>query len=278
MHARRRRCAPRLPQLPRTEPTHGRFNSQIRRLCPADRRGTARRRDRASPPSSTCRCASSSSPTIPTVSLARIASAVQAEPLLSAKVIRMANTLALNPYRGEISSLKDAVGRIGLSTCAASPLRSRPSSSRAITARARCAWSRAGCGCTRSTSPPGPTPSPTTSSAQRRQRDACRHDARHRPVLPARPRCALSGARGRHERFAEVVTTWDEPCATPCSKPSTCPRSSSTRAPPTPPRTPSGRRGDLATWSFSPPWRPRPPTPSTACSASAAAPKCSRRA
>ena len=51
----------------------------------------------------------------PEVSLARIASAVQAEPLLSAKVIRMANTLALNPYRGEISSVKDAVGRIGLS-------------------------------------------------------------------------------------------------------------------------------------------------------------------
>lgn len=52
----------------------------------------------------------------PEVSLARIASAVQAEPLLSAKVIRMANTLALNPYRGDISSVKDAVGRLGLST------------------------------------------------------------------------------------------------------------------------------------------------------------------
>lgn len=52
----------------------------------------------------------------PEVSLTRIASAVQAEPLLSAKVIRMANTLTLNPYRGEISNVKEAVGRIGLST------------------------------------------------------------------------------------------------------------------------------------------------------------------
>lgn len=51
----------------------------------------------------------------PEVPLGRIASAVQVEPLLSAKVIRMANTLALNPYRGEISNVKDAVGRIGLS-------------------------------------------------------------------------------------------------------------------------------------------------------------------
>ncbi|MHB1373257.1 MAG: HDOD domain-containing protein [Thauera sp.] len=52
----------------------------------------------------------------PDSSLADIANAVRAEPLLAAKVIRMANTLSMNPYRGEISSLKDAIGRIGLST------------------------------------------------------------------------------------------------------------------------------------------------------------------
>ena len=52
----------------------------------------------------------------PDTSLAQIAGAVQAEPLLAAKVIRMANTLTLNPYRGQITSLGDAIQRIGLST------------------------------------------------------------------------------------------------------------------------------------------------------------------
>ena len=50
----------------------------------------------------------------PDTSLAQIAGAVQAEPLLAAKVIRMANTLTLNPYRGQITSLGDAIQRIGL--------------------------------------------------------------------------------------------------------------------------------------------------------------------
>ncbi len=52
----------------------------------------------------------------PDSSLNDIASAVKAEPVLAAKVIRMANTLSMNPYRGEVSSLKDAITRIGLST------------------------------------------------------------------------------------------------------------------------------------------------------------------
>ncbi|ACR01113.1 MULTISPECIES: HDOD domain-containing protein [Thauera] len=52
----------------------------------------------------------------PETSLAQIAGAVQTEPLLAAKVIRMANTLTLNPYRGQITSLSDAIQRIGLST------------------------------------------------------------------------------------------------------------------------------------------------------------------
>jgi len=52
----------------------------------------------------------------PDSSLADIANVVRAEPLLAAKAIRMANTLSMNPYRGEIDSLKDAIGRIGLST------------------------------------------------------------------------------------------------------------------------------------------------------------------
>ena len=52
----------------------------------------------------------------PDSSLTDIANAVKAEPVLAAKVIRMANTLSMNPYRGEISSLKEAITRIGLST------------------------------------------------------------------------------------------------------------------------------------------------------------------
>jgi HD-like signal output (HDOD) protein len=52
----------------------------------------------------------------PDSSLADIANAVKAEPVLAAKVIRMANTLSMNPYRGDISSLKEAINRIGLST------------------------------------------------------------------------------------------------------------------------------------------------------------------
>ena len=52
----------------------------------------------------------------PDSSLTDIANAVKAEPVLAAKVIRMANTLSMNPYRGGISSLKEAITRIGLST------------------------------------------------------------------------------------------------------------------------------------------------------------------
>ncbi|CAM5282818.1 HDOD domain-containing protein [Thauera mechernichensis] len=51
----------------------------------------------------------------PDSSLSDIAEVVRAEPVLAAKVLRMANTVALNPYRGEINSVGDAIGRIGLS-------------------------------------------------------------------------------------------------------------------------------------------------------------------
>lgn len=52
----------------------------------------------------------------PESSLSSIAHVVKTEPVLAAKVIRMANTLLLNPYRGEINSIDEAIGRIGLST------------------------------------------------------------------------------------------------------------------------------------------------------------------
>ena len=52
----------------------------------------------------------------PDSSLSDITAAVRAEPVLAAKVIRMANTLSMNPYRGEITGLPQAIGRIGLST------------------------------------------------------------------------------------------------------------------------------------------------------------------
>lgn len=52
----------------------------------------------------------------PDVSLAQIAEVVQTEPLLCAKTVRMANLMAFNPYQHEIKGVKDAIGRIGLST------------------------------------------------------------------------------------------------------------------------------------------------------------------
>jgi HD-like signal output (HDOD) protein len=51
----------------------------------------------------------------PDASLDQIAVVVQADPVLSAKAIRMANTVALNPYRAQIDTVRDAVRRIGLS-------------------------------------------------------------------------------------------------------------------------------------------------------------------
>lgn len=52
----------------------------------------------------------------PNSSLNELATVVRAEPLLSAKVLRMANSLLLNPYQKEITSLSAAVSRIGSST------------------------------------------------------------------------------------------------------------------------------------------------------------------
>lgn len=51
----------------------------------------------------------------PDATLDQIAAVVQAEPVLSAKVIRMANAVALNPYGAQIDTVRDAVRRIGLS-------------------------------------------------------------------------------------------------------------------------------------------------------------------
>lgn len=50
----------------------------------------------------------------PDSSLKEIALAVRAEPVLSAKTVHMANTLLLNPYLAQISTVNDAVVRIGL--------------------------------------------------------------------------------------------------------------------------------------------------------------------
>lgn len=52
----------------------------------------------------------------PNATLSQIAQVVQAEPVLSAKVVRMANSVALNPYGTPISSVSDGVRRIGLAT------------------------------------------------------------------------------------------------------------------------------------------------------------------
>lgn len=52
----------------------------------------------------------------PNATLDQIAQVVQAEPVLSAKIVRMANSVALNPYGTPITSVSDAVRRIGLAT------------------------------------------------------------------------------------------------------------------------------------------------------------------
>jgi len=51
----------------------------------------------------------------PDSSLDQIVTVVQAEPVLAAKTIRMANTVALNPYGAVIDSVGMAIRRIGLS-------------------------------------------------------------------------------------------------------------------------------------------------------------------
>jgi len=51
----------------------------------------------------------------PGATLDEIAAVVKAEPVLSAKAVRMANAVALNPYGKPTTNVHDAVGRIGLS-------------------------------------------------------------------------------------------------------------------------------------------------------------------
>lgn len=51
----------------------------------------------------------------PAATLDEIAAVVKAEPVLAAKVVRMANSIALNPYGAPADNVHDAVGRIGLS-------------------------------------------------------------------------------------------------------------------------------------------------------------------
>ncbi|MBN8441805.1 MAG: HDOD domain-containing protein [Thauera sp.] len=50
----------------------------------------------------------------PDASLHDIAAAIRGEPVLSAKTVRMANTVLLNPYQARINSVNDAVARVGL--------------------------------------------------------------------------------------------------------------------------------------------------------------------
>ena len=45
----------------------------------------------------------------PATTLDQITTVVQAEPVLSAKTLRMANTVALNPYGAQIDTVRDAV-------------------------------------------------------------------------------------------------------------------------------------------------------------------------
>ncbi|MBW7861127.1 MAG: HDOD domain-containing protein [Rhodocyclaceae bacterium] len=52
----------------------------------------------------------------PSSSLDDIARVVRAEPVLSAKAVRMANAVAMNPYGPPITSVMDAVRRIGLAS------------------------------------------------------------------------------------------------------------------------------------------------------------------
>lgn len=52
----------------------------------------------------------------PDSSLDEIANAVRTEPVLSAKVVRMANAVALNPYGAPVTNVGDAVQRIGLAS------------------------------------------------------------------------------------------------------------------------------------------------------------------
>lgn len=52
----------------------------------------------------------------PDVKLDQIVAVVQAEPVLAAKAIRMANTVALNPYGAQVDSVGVAVRRIGLAS------------------------------------------------------------------------------------------------------------------------------------------------------------------
>ena len=52
----------------------------------------------------------------PDSDLDEIVAVVQAEPVLAAKTLRMANTVALNPYGAVVDSVRAAVTRLGLST------------------------------------------------------------------------------------------------------------------------------------------------------------------
>lgn len=52
----------------------------------------------------------------PDSSLDEIANVVRTEPVLSAKVVRMANAVALNPYGAPVTNVGDAVQRIGLAS------------------------------------------------------------------------------------------------------------------------------------------------------------------
>lgn len=52
----------------------------------------------------------------PDSTLDQIATVVKAEPVLSAKAVRMANAVLLNPYGSQVTNVGDAVRRIGLSS------------------------------------------------------------------------------------------------------------------------------------------------------------------
>jgi len=50
----------------------------------------------------------------PNLSVEQLAKLVGAEPLMSAKIIRMANSVALNPSGREVADVKSAIVRVGM--------------------------------------------------------------------------------------------------------------------------------------------------------------------
>jgi hypothetical protein len=174
---------------------------------------------------------------------------VQTEPLLAAKVIRMANTLTLNPYRGQITSLKrcDPAHRpVGTLRCLAFAVAAeqlaRDHRSRQMRLIASGLWMHSidvaawSCAFAHHLKRPDPDAAMLAGLML---------DIGQFYLLARAARYpALEGRHGPLRRGGHHLGR--SRCATPCSKPWRCPSASSPRpAPPTPSPTPSGRRPQL---------------------------------